>query len=49
MVNLHAYGTRASGALVIYLARTETDTAAATYVDSFERVWAGAESAMSRL
>ncbi|WP_329086885.1 XRE family transcriptional regulator [Streptosporangium sp. NBC_01469] len=39
LVNLHAYGTRASEAPVIYLAHTESHSAAATYLDSFERVW----------
>ncbi|GAA4183985.1 XRE family transcriptional regulator [Streptosporangium oxazolinicum] len=39
LVNLHAYGTRASEAPVIYLTCTEANSAAMTYLDSFERVW----------
>ena len=39
LINLHTYGTRASEAPVIYLARSEAESAAATYLDSFERVW----------
>ncbi|GIH91685.1 XRE family transcriptional regulator [Planobispora siamensis] len=42
LINLHAYGTRAPEAPVIYLTRSETDSMAATYLDSFERLWAGA-------
>ncbi|MFI7043311.1 helix-turn-helix domain-containing protein [Streptosporangium sandarakinum] len=45
LVNLHAYGTRASEAPVIYLTGTENGTAATTYLDSFERVWASTETA----
>ncbi|WP_157237457.1 hypothetical protein [Planomonospora sphaerica] len=43
MVNLQAYGTRASDAPVIYLARTDADDAAVTYLGCFERVRGGAE------
>ncbi|MBG0820423.1 hypothetical protein HS048_06685 [Planomonospora sp. ID91781] len=43
MVDLHAYGTRAPDAPVIYLARTEADDAAVTYLGCFERVRGGAE------
>ncbi|GAT70256.1 XRE family transcriptional regulator [Planomonospora sphaerica] len=46
LVNLHAYGTRAPEAPVIYLTRTETDNAAMTYLDSFERVWSSTEPAV---
>ncbi|WP_089213164.1 XRE family transcriptional regulator [Streptosporangium subroseum] len=42
MVNLHAYGTRAPEAPVIYMTRTEDGSAATTYLDSFERVWTSA-------
>ncbi|WP_433367481.1 XRE family transcriptional regulator [Streptosporangium sp. CA-115845] len=45
LVNLHAYGTRAPEAPVIYLTHTETDSTATTYLDSFERVWESAEPA----
>ncbi|MFJ2034301.1 XRE family transcriptional regulator [Streptosporangium sp. NPDC087985] len=45
LVNLHAYGTRAPEAPVIYLTHTETDSTATTYLDSFERVWNSAEPA----
>ncbi|MER6828970.1 helix-turn-helix transcriptional regulator [Streptosporangium sp. NPDC000563] len=49
LVNLHAYGTRASDAPVIYLKRTESDSAAAIYLDSFERIWAKAQFMNKRL
>ncbi|MEU6740516.1 XRE family transcriptional regulator [Streptosporangium sandarakinum] len=45
LVNLHAYGTRASEAPVIYLAGTENGNAATTYLDSFECVWTSTETA----
>ncbi|MEU3168529.1 helix-turn-helix transcriptional regulator [Streptosporangium sp. NPDC006930] len=45
LVNLHAYGTRAPEAPVIYLTHTESDSTATTYLDSFERVWNSAEPA----
>ncbi|MGW0058366.1 XRE family transcriptional regulator [Streptosporangium sandarakinum] len=45
LVNLHAYGTRAAEAPVIYLTGTENGTAAMTYLDSFERVWTSTETA----
>ncbi|MFF4415658.1 hypothetical protein ACFYY8_24265 [Streptosporangium sp. NPDC001559] len=40
LVNLHAYGTRASDAPVVYITGNEPNSTAATYRDSFERVWA---------
>ncbi|GAA2906678.1 DUF5919 domain-containing protein [Streptosporangium fragile] len=43
LVNLHAYGTRAPEAPVIYVTHSETDSTATTYLDSFERVWTSAE------
>ncbi|WP_371782855.1 XRE family transcriptional regulator [Streptosporangium subroseum] len=43
MVNLHAYGTRAPEAPVIYLTRSEAGSTATTYLNSFERVWDSAE------
>ena len=42
MVNSHAYGCPASHAPVLHLHRTSPDGIAATYLDSFERVWAAA-------
>jgi hypothetical protein len=42
LVNTHAYGHPASRAPVIHLRRTSPDGMAATYLDSFERVWASA-------
>ncbi|GGT08900.1 XRE family transcriptional regulator [Planobispora rosea] len=48
LINLHAYGTRAPDAPVIYLTRSETDSTAATYLDSFENVWTSAEPAAHR-
>lgn len=42
LVNLHSYGTRAPEAPVIYVTGNEPDSTAATYLDSFERVWSGA-------
>ncbi|GIH78344.1 helix-turn-helix transcriptional regulator [Planobispora longispora] len=49
LVNLHAYGTRAADAPVIYLTHTEADNTAATYLDSFERVWTSAKPATQTL
>lgn len=42
MVNTHAYGCPASRAPVMRLRRTRPDGMAATYIDSFERVWVSA-------
>ncbi|MFI7539545.1 XRE family transcriptional regulator [Streptosporangium sp. NPDC049376] len=42
LVNLHAYGTRASDAPVVYITGNEPNSTAATYLDSFERVWSNA-------
>ena len=42
MVNTHAYGCAASGSPVLHLRRVAEDGMAATYLDSFERVWAAA-------
>ncbi|MER5325670.1 hypothetical protein [Streptosporangium roseum] len=44
LVNLHAYGTRAPEAPVIYVTHSQADSPATTYLDSFERVWISAES-----
>ncbi|MEV1168136.1 XRE family transcriptional regulator [Nonomuraea sp. NPDC049784] len=43
LVNTHAYGTPAAQAPVIHLRVIEQEAAAATYLASFERVWASAE------
>ncbi|MGJ6969873.1 XRE family transcriptional regulator, partial [Streptosporangium sp. G11] len=48
LVNLHAYGTRAPEAPVIYVTQTENDSTATTYLDSFERVWRDATTASKR-
>ncbi|MEU8404472.1 XRE family transcriptional regulator [Nonomuraea sp. NPDC048892] len=40
LINTHAYGTPAAQAPVIHLRATEQPAAAATYLTSFERVWA---------
>jgi phosphatidylserine/phosphatidylglycerophosphate/cardiolipin synthase-like enzyme len=45
LVNPHVYGSPAAHAPVIHLRRTEQDGMAATYLDSFERVWASARAA----
>jgi hypothetical protein len=45
LVNTHAYGCPASHAPVFHLHRTGDDGMAATYLSSFERVWAAARSA----
>ncbi|WP_188196818.1 XRE family transcriptional regulator [Nonomuraea sp. SYSU D8015] len=42
LVNSHAYGTPAAQAPVMHLRVVEEQAAAATYLDSFERVWASA-------
>ena len=42
MVNTHAYGCAASRSPVLHLRRATEDGMAATYLDSFERVWAAA-------
>ncbi|GGO82286.1 XRE family transcriptional regulator [Nonomuraea cavernae] len=42
LINTHAYGTPAAQAPVIHLRATEPQAAAATYLTSFERVWATA-------
>ncbi|MEV5554366.1 helix-turn-helix transcriptional regulator [Nonomuraea wenchangensis] len=44
LINTHAYGTPAAQAPVIHLRATEQQAAAATYLASFERVWATATS-----
>ncbi|MFI6888577.1 XRE family transcriptional regulator [Streptosporangium canum] len=45
LVNLHAYGTRAPEAPVIYVTHGQADSTATTYLDSFERVWMSAKPA----
>ncbi|MEU8202916.1 XRE family transcriptional regulator [Streptosporangium sp. NPDC049046] len=45
LINLHAYGTRAPEAPVIYLTHTEANSTATTYLTSFEHVWTSAEPA----
>jgi hypothetical protein len=45
LVNTHAYGSPASHAPVLHLRRTRDDGMAATYLDSFERVWEAARDA----
>jgi hypothetical protein len=44
LVNSHAYGTPAAQAPVIHLRAVEPEAAAATYLASFERVWANAKA-----
>jgi hypothetical protein len=44
LVNAHAYGTPAAEAPVIHLRATEPAAAAATYLSSFEGVWATAKA-----
>lgn len=46
LVNAHVYGCPASHAPVLHLCRSTTDGMAATYADSFERVWASARDAV---
>ena len=43
MVNTHAYGRAASQAPVLHLRKAGAEGMAATYLDSFERVWAAAQ------
>lgn len=45
LVNTHAYGCPAPHAPVLHLHRARDDGMAATYTDSFERVWASARPA----
>lgn len=45
LVNPHAYGCPAAQAPVLHLRRTRDDGMAATYLDSFERIWATARPA----
>lgn len=42
LVNAHVYGLPASHAPVLHLRRSDDDGMAATYLDSFERVWESA-------
>jgi hypothetical protein len=42
LVNTHVYGTGASNAPVLHLRRVAGGDLVSTYVESFERVWAGA-------
>ncbi|WP_242900671.1 helix-turn-helix transcriptional regulator [Actinomadura terrae] len=42
LINPHAYGIAASHAPVLHLRRAEDGDMASTYLESFERVWAGA-------
>jgi hypothetical protein len=49
MVNAHIYGCPASDAPVLHLCRSRSDGMAATYADSFERVWASARDALGSL
>lgn len=42
LVNTHVYGCPASHAPVLHMRRTRVDGMAATYLESFERVWASA-------
>ncbi|TDD44209.1 hypothetical protein E1286_27655 [Nonomuraea terrae] len=44
LVNTHAYGTPAAQAPVVHLRTIEPEAAAATYLASFERVWANAKA-----
>jgi lambda repressor-like predicted transcriptional regulator len=43
LVNSHAYGTPAAQAPVFHLHAMKQDSSAATYLGSFEHVWAGAQ------
>lgn len=45
LVNTHAYGCRASHTPVFHLCKTRDDGMAATYMDSFERIWVSARPA----
>ena len=45
LVNVHLYGCPAAHAPVLHLHRSHDDGMAATYLDSFERVWANARRA----
>ncbi|WP_308166503.1 XRE family transcriptional regulator [Actinomadura sp. NEAU-AAG7] len=42
LINPHAYGIAASHAPVLHLRRAEDGDMASTYLESFDRVWAGA-------
>ncbi|WP_338324695.1 hypothetical protein [Nonomuraea polychroma] len=42
LVNTHVYGTPAGNAPVLHLRKVHGGDIVATYIDSFERVWAGA-------
>jgi DNA-binding transcriptional regulator YdaS (Cro superfamily) len=44
LINTHIYGRPASGSPVIHLRRTSDNGMAATYLDSFERVWTSARA-----
>ncbi|WP_328708681.1 XRE family transcriptional regulator [Microbispora hainanensis] len=44
LVNVHAYGTPAAQAPVLYLTATKDEDSTAIYLTSLERVWATAES-----
>lgn len=48
MVNTHAYGCAASSAPVLHLRCANPEGMAATYLDSFERVWATAQDARAQ-
>jgi hypothetical protein len=48
MINTHAYGCPASHAPVLHLHRTGPDGIAATYLDSFERVWSAAHDSRAQ-
>ncbi|MEV5741979.1 XRE family transcriptional regulator [Microbispora rosea] len=43
LVNIHAYGTPAAQAPVMYLTTTQDEDSTAVYLTSLERVWAAAE------
>lgn len=43
LVNVHAYGTPAAQAPVLYLTATKDEDSTAIYLTSLERVWATAE------
>lgn len=49
LVNAHAYGCPASRAPVLHLRRTRPDGMAATYIDSFERVWTSTRDVRAQL
>jgi DNA-binding transcriptional regulator YdaS (Cro superfamily) len=44
LINMHIYGRPASRSPVIHLRRTSDNGMAATYLDSFERVWTSAHA-----